>query len=74
MSLYAFHAFLITTAIVFFAGFGVYCFQDGAADGGSVYPVMGTASGVVVVLLAGYLVYFISYRLRRQTGQAGSGM
>ncbi len=68
MSLYVFHAFLIGTAIAFFAGFGVYCLNY---QGGAVYGLMGVASGIVAVLMTAYLVYFIQYRLRRQGGTSG---
>lgn len=68
MSLYVFHAFLIAAAVAFFAGFTVYCLQ---VQDGAVYSLMAAASGIVAVLMAGYLVYFIQYRLRRCGGTSG---
>ncbi len=72
MSLYAFHAFLISTAIVFFAGFSVYCLGHGESAAGSIYPIMGGASALVAVLMTAYLVYFVRVRLRRQDGTTDS--
>jgi membrane protein implicated in regulation of membrane protease activity len=68
MSLYAFHAFLIATAIAFFAAFGIYCLNY---PGGTVYGLMAAASGIVAVLMTAYLIYFIQYRLRRHDGTSG---
>lgn len=59
MALYNFHRVLISSAILFFFGLGLWSFRREDTT----HLAMGIVSIVLAVAMVGYLIYF-NYRLR----------
>src|SRR6184192_4051658 len=64
MALYNFHRVLISCAILFSFGYGLFaCRQFQGADGRAVDLITALVAGLLSVVMVGYLIYF-NYHLR----------
>jgi len=70
MALYNFHRVLISCAILFSFGYGLYAFRRfQGTDGRSVDLVTALIAGLLSLAMVGYLIYF-NYRLRHRRAAA----
>ena len=63
MALYNFHRVLISSAILFFFGFGLYVFRQSGVTERAADLAMGIGSVLVSLAMIAYLIYF-NYRIR----------
>ncbi|MDX1579672.1 MAG: hypothetical protein R3266_14395 [Gemmatimonadota bacterium] len=67
MSIISFHRFLISTAILFCAGFAGWEFRRWAADGGPAALVLGIIFGILAAGLAYYLIHLARFLGREES-------